>query len=308
MTDSQPSSTFDELWSQAIDQHVAALSGDDFRALVERTRPKPISATSTSSERTPPMTTPTTQTDATPVDAAQTAITRAANEFERHLANIQPGDYYTSEGMQKKIGEFTQSDAARNVDSAVAAVRDRADKAQARVEEIRRGLSPYGDTAAELRATRYWTSAARILDTAKDVNGAAQSLVADADRTQLGVLMRELPNYLKSRGLTGNWIDPVIEQKVPELHAARTQARQAQRARDVIEHNAAALQQQYGLANPAVYRRPIIVDVDKYDPDAGGGATGTPKRNPVDRSAKARAAAELDRARTRLGDKARRRG
>jgi hypothetical protein len=294
VTDSQPSETFDELWAQAIDQHVAGLSGDDFRALVDRTRPKPISATNTT-ERIQPVTTPAT---ATPVDAAQTAITNAANEFERHLAKVQAGDY-SPEGVQKRIGEFSATDAARNVDTAVAAVRDRAAQAESNAAEVLRGLSPDGDTATELRATRYWTGAARILDNAKDVNGAAQSLVADSDRTQLGILMRELPNYLKSRGLVGGWLDPVIEQKIPELHAARTQAHQAQRAAAVIEHNARGLTQQYGLANPASYRRPVIVNVDRYDPDAAGGTTASPKRNPVDRSAKARAAAELDRAMNR---------
>ena len=33
-----------ELWAQAIDEHIAGLSDTDFNALVQRTRPKPISA------------------------------------------------------------------------------------------------------------------------------------------------------------------------------------------------------------------------------------------------------------------------
>ena len=35
-----------ELWAQAIDEHVAGMSETDFKALVERTRPKPVSAMS----------------------------------------------------------------------------------------------------------------------------------------------------------------------------------------------------------------------------------------------------------------------
>jgi hypothetical protein len=33
-----------ELWAQAVEEHVAGLSDTAFTALVERTRPKPISA------------------------------------------------------------------------------------------------------------------------------------------------------------------------------------------------------------------------------------------------------------------------
>jgi len=33
-----------ELWAQAIDEHVAGMSDSEFTALVERTRPKPVSA------------------------------------------------------------------------------------------------------------------------------------------------------------------------------------------------------------------------------------------------------------------------
>jgi hypothetical protein len=35
-----------ELWAQAIDEHVAGMSDSEFTALVERTRPKPVSAMS----------------------------------------------------------------------------------------------------------------------------------------------------------------------------------------------------------------------------------------------------------------------
>jgi len=33
-----------ELWAQAVEEHVAGLSDTPFTALVERTRPKPVSA------------------------------------------------------------------------------------------------------------------------------------------------------------------------------------------------------------------------------------------------------------------------
>jgi len=35
---------FDRLWGHAVEQHIAGLTDTDFNALVERTRPKPVSA------------------------------------------------------------------------------------------------------------------------------------------------------------------------------------------------------------------------------------------------------------------------
>jgi hypothetical protein len=41
---SDQSEEFDRLWGQAVEQHVAGLSDTAFTALVERTRPTPVSA------------------------------------------------------------------------------------------------------------------------------------------------------------------------------------------------------------------------------------------------------------------------
>ena len=43
---SDQSEEFDRLWGQAVEQHVAGLSETAFNALIERTRPKPVSAMS----------------------------------------------------------------------------------------------------------------------------------------------------------------------------------------------------------------------------------------------------------------------
>ena len=59
---------------------------------------------------------------------------------------------YSGEGYRDQIAKFADTAAARAVDQAVEQVRQRADKASAQVDKIRRQLSPNGDTAAELRA------------------------------------------------------------------------------------------------------------------------------------------------------------
>ena len=139
--------------------------------------------------------------DGSVVEQAHAAFTNAKTAFEKFLNDI-PREHYSADGLKAQIKKFGDTDAAKAVDIAVANVRDRADKATAQVEKIRRDLSPNGDTAAELRATRYWDRTKPGLDNAKEgAFGRAQKLIANADREELGVLLQELPAYLEARGL-----------------------------------------------------------------------------------------------------------
>jgi hypothetical protein len=77
----------------------------------------------------------------------------AKNSFQKHLeATNENKHLYSSEGYLEQISGFKNTDAAKAVDTAVASVRERADKASAHADKIRRQLSPNGDTAAEMRA------------------------------------------------------------------------------------------------------------------------------------------------------------
>lgn len=66
----------------------------------------------------------------------------------------------------------------------------------------RQDLSPCGDTATELRATRCWNRHKTVLDSAEGggLSAAARQAITNADRVELGTLLEELPAYLASRG------------------------------------------------------------------------------------------------------------
>ena len=63
-------------------------------------------------------------------------------------------DHLSPEGYQAQIDAFQNTSAAKDVDRALESVTARRDAAAANVDKVRKSLSPNGDTAAELRATR----------------------------------------------------------------------------------------------------------------------------------------------------------
>jgi hypothetical protein len=162
--------------------------------------------------------------------------------------------------------------AAQAVDDAVARAEQRATQAAAHVDQVRKGLSPVGDAAAELRASRYWHRTERQLDGVEDgrVLEAARDLVAKANTAELGTLLEELGGYLTARGQSTDWVDGVVAEKIPELHKAREALRKAVQAKTVIQYNASQVHGRIaGTRAPNGYRAPILVDVTKYDPDSG---------------------------------------
>jgi chromosome segregation ATPase len=185
--------------------------------------------------------------DGSVIEQAHAAMVHAHNEFQKHIAKTEESRHlYTADGHRDQIAQFDNTQAAKAVDAAVTQVQERADKAAAQVDKVRRQLSPNGDTAAELRATRYWNRTKAILGNAKEGAGiAAQKLIANADREQLGTLLQELPDYLQTHGQTSDWIDAVVAQAVPEYGAARTQLTKAQNALLVTRSNAESLRKTF---------------------------------------------------------------
>ncbi|MGO8768853.1 hypothetical protein [Mycobacterium sp.] len=144
-------------------------------------------------------------------------------------------------------------------------VRQRRDKAQSEVDAIRRGLSPDGDVAAELRASRYWDRSRRILDSLDSgkLLGASQELLSTAHRAELATLLTELGPYFTSRGQATKWIEPAVARIVPEFGRAREQLAKADQALQVITYNAAALGRGFNQGRPPT----ALADPHRYDPD-----------------------------------------
>ena len=204
--------------------------------------------------------------DGSVVTQAHAAIVHAKNEFQKHINAVgRNRDHYSDEGFRAQVAGFASTEAAKAVGAAVAQVRERADAAAAHVDKLRRDLSPHGDVTAEMRAGRYWSRTQRVLDNTDNAKlfGAAQNLITTAERTELGVLLEELPAYLESRGQSTDWLDAVIGQALPEYVAAQTQLAKARQARTIIEHNATALRKGFTEGRPPT----VLADPGKYDPD-----------------------------------------
>jgi hypothetical protein len=221
--------------------------------------------------------------DGSVVEKAHAAFENAATQFEKHLATIDFNDY-TNEGARKRITEFKGTGAAKAADAALDSVRDRRDKAAARVEHLKRELSPAGDTATELRNSRFWDRTAKILDGIEDYNrlsNTATDLIAKASRAELGMLLQELEPYMLARVQTFDSpraresllngyttaIDAATDKAVPEYSKAKRQLSQAEKAFQVTDHNSKFIRDQFCIAAPGAYRRPRFIDPRRYDPD-----------------------------------------
>ena len=200
----------------------------------------------------------------TVIEKAHAAMLEAQSAFTRHLDSIRR-DRYSNEGMREEIASFADTHAAHSVDTAVEQVRQRRDQAQVHLDTIRQELSPDGDTAAELRAGRYWNRSKGLLDSAdsSQVLGRTKNLLAKATPAERGTLLQELASYLASRGVAADWIDSAVAEIVPEFGHAREQLRTADQALQIAKFNANALRRGFEIGRPPS----AIVDAGKYDPD-----------------------------------------
>jgi hypothetical protein len=208
------------------------------------------------------------RTEGTVAQQAHAAIVHGQNEFRKHIeATDRIRGNFTDAGYQAQITAFQNTSAAKSVDSALESVTARRDAAAANVAQVRKSLSPNGDVASELRATRYRDRVVRTLD-AKDrgqLFTAARELLAEASREELGVLLVELPPYLQSRGSTSDWIDAEVGRIVPEYGAAQSQLNRAEQAQQIVRQNAQFARNAFATGRPAT----VFVPYDAaYDPDA----------------------------------------
>ncbi|APE35909.1 hypothetical protein BOX37_20385 [Nocardia mangyaensis] len=200
---------------------------------------------------------------------AQATIEAVAGQFQKYLDSIHAPDY-TGPGLRNRIAAFGDTPAAQAIETAVETARDRAASALTAVETARRELSPQGDTATELRNTRYWDRARRIFDSVQDgkLVSVAEKTLNQARPEELGVLIEELGPYLDSRGAGTAWIAPVLSKVAPTYATARQRLTDAEKALTITEHNATQLRRQMGTTHaPAGYRKPTFVDARAYDPD-----------------------------------------
>ncbi|WP_078293123.1 hypothetical protein [Mycobacterium sp. D16R24] len=179
--------------------------------------------------------------EGTAYEQAATAITHAHKELARHLeATEKEAHRYSSSGYSEQIALFANTDAVKAVDRAEQQVEARYEKARAEFDGYLSSLVTPGDAAAESRNTRFWHRSERLLDssTGHDKMLVARDLIKNSTREQLGVLLEELPTYLKSTGLSADWIDDYTRQCVPEYAAIKKRLDTAESGKMLLQHSA----------------------------------------------------------------------
>ena len=222
-------------------------------------------------------------TEGTVTEQAHTAVAHAQKMFHRYVDRIDTTKY-SLEGVQDVIAQFANTDAGKGFEAAVARVEENRDQAAARVEHLKRELSPSGDGATELRNSRLWDRAARILDNVGDVSrlsSVAGALIAKSSRAELGVLLQELGPYMQARIEAMNIsprdkqllldghiaaIEAATDKVVPEYARAKRRLSKAEQVFQIMRWNAEGMRKRFTSA-PGSYR-PVLADPRPYCPDA----------------------------------------
>jgi hypothetical protein len=200
----------------------------------------------------------------TPVAQSFSGMTNVNQQFAQHLdVTHRNAPHYSPEGLRVQIQAFADTNAAKSVDRYEQAVLEREAQAGAEADRRLRELSPDGDTATELRNDRARARAQRALDKADSPVATAKELIERADRTVLGVLLRELPSHLEASGQPTDWIPQAVAAKVPEYAEARAKHEKARQGATVVRYNANVTREGFRRGRPPVK----LVDPSPYDPD-----------------------------------------
>lgn len=188
-----------------------------------------------------------------PAEQADAAFAHANKEFRRFLDKI-PAGTFTPEGRQAHIAKFGHTGAVQGADAAVEAVRAEHAAAEVAVTKARASLVKPGDTATELRNTRYWNRVQPMLNAERSGTLAAlvDKLINEATPEQLGVLSEELIPYLTARREPGTaLVETALRRAAPEYGKAIARAEATQKALTVAEYNAKRLKQAIKDGRPA---------------------------------------------------------
>jgi hypothetical protein len=213
------------------------------------------------------------QSASTAVSAAHRKIENASTEFEDDVVPVLNGEQsgaITPDGRSQMVHDAARP-ALDAINQAEAQAADLASAADDAYKKTRAALSPPAASATDaLNHSMWWQRTSRELDSVptEKVAAACQQLIADAAPDELGWLATELPSYLRSRGVPSDWLDAALHQVHPGLRQAAERRRLTRQAADIIASNARSARRAISRASQGSYRRPKLVPVDRYDPDA----------------------------------------
>jgi hypothetical protein len=173
----------------------------------------------------------------------------------------------SQDGLRSELAAFARTDEAKSVDACEQAMAHRMALAQAEIDAVKARLTGPTDTAGELRNDRAWSRTRHALDTAN--NGAnrintARMALQQARPDEVGVLAREIPEYLKSAGLPTDWIEKEVASRVPELARKQADLAKLHQAQAITNHSIAALRRGFASGTPP--SQPLV-NPARFDPD-----------------------------------------
>lgn len=200
----------------------------------------------------------------TPIGLAQATIEQSLDAYSYEIDALDRSRY-SPEGLNDRLKEIGKGplEAISHAENVATQTLRTAEQQR---EQVLQSLSPNGDTAAELRATRQWARDKAILDAASD--GGLTQVAANMLRTstveQLGVRLQEMDAYLTARGARADFINPVAAQVSPEYGQAIERVNRAEQSAAVIKSNARRAAEHIRQGTKVVVP---LVDARAYDPD-----------------------------------------
>jgi hypothetical protein len=212
----------------------------------------------------PPASAPATGPTAMPeLDDADLAIATCANEFARHVSNLQTRGL-TQAGVQEAIARFGNSPEATAMDQAVARLDGAAADAQKKLNDALGAVSTNDDSAAQqTRNSRVWDRAHAGLEIAAK-NGrlveAVTKLMQSAAPADLPVLKEELGPFLEQRKIPSKFLNAFMTQRVPAVSDAQRQADLAKTAAQIMTANRDLVRKSIATTpSPEAFRRPQFI-------------------------------------------------
>jgi hypothetical protein len=209
----------------------------------------------------------------TPLGKAHAQIETALDKFEddaRPILNGEQAGTVTPEGRSQMVNHAA-APALNAIDQAEAQAADLASAADDAYKKARAGLSPRPNTALDaMLHQQSWGRTVRELDAtpSEKLVGVVQRLIVDAAPDELRTLATELGPYTRSRSVPDDWLDLALHAAHPPLQAAHDRRRMTRQTAEIIASNARSARKALASAASGSYRRPKLVPVDRYDPDA----------------------------------------
>jgi hypothetical protein len=197
------------------------------------------------------------------LDDADLAITACANEFARHVSNLETRSL-TQAGVQEAIARFGNSPEAVALDQAVDRLDGAAADAQKKLDDALGAVNTGDDSAAQqTRNSRVWDRERAGLEMAAK-NGRLINAVTDlmqrAAPADLPVLKEELGPFLEQRKLPSNILDKLAAQRVPAVSDAQRQATITAKAALVMKANRDMVRKSIATTpSPEAFRRPQFI-------------------------------------------------